>query len=123
MDPLGIELGGLGVFPARRKPRVIWMGATAPPALELLHERVERAVLTGNYSAAPARETYRPHVTLGRVPRGEVLAGDAAAVLDRVDDTVGFQADRVVLYCSRGERGGVRYHSLRIIPFEGVWAV
>jgi 2'-5' RNA ligase len=123
MDPLGIELGGLGVFPTRRRPRVIWMGAAAPPALELLHDRVERAALTGNYPAAPARETYRPHVTLGRVQRQAVLAGDVADVLDRVDDTVGFQADRVVLYCSRAERGGVRYHSLRIIPFEGVWAV
>lgn len=123
MDPLGIELGGLGVFPTRRKPRVIWMGVAAPPALEQLHDRVERAALTGDYPGTPARETYRPHVTLGRVQRRAVLAGDVAEVLDRVDDSVVFQADRVVLYRSRAARGGVRYHSLRIIPFEGVWAV
>ena len=121
MDPLGIELGGLGVFPARGKPRVIWLGVDAPPALELLHDRVERAAMTEGYPAA--HETYRPHVTLGRVKRRAVLVGDTAATLDSVDDTVAFLADQVVLYRSRMERGGVRYDPLRIIPFEGVWAV
>jgi 2'-5' RNA ligase len=121
MDPLGIELGSLGVFPTRRKPRVIWMGVAAPPALELLHDRVERAAMTQGHAAA--QETYRPHVTLGRVQRGAVLAGDVVTALDRVDDTVGFLADQVVLYRSRTEQGGARYDPLRIIPFEGLWAV
>ena len=121
MDPLGVELGGLGVFPTRGKPRVIWLGAEAPPALELLHHRVERAAMTQGYPAA--HETYRPHVTLGRVQRRAALAGNIAGTLDSVDDTLGFLADQVVLYRSRTERGGVRYDPLRIIPFEGVWAV
>lgn len=121
MEPMGIELGGLGVFPTRRKPRVIWMGVDAPPALELLQDRVERAAMAQGYPAA--RATYRPHVTLGRVQRRAVLAGNVAGDLDMVDDTVGFLADQVVLYRSRTERGGARYDPLRIIPLEGVWAV
>lgn len=121
MDPLGMELDGLGVFPTRRRPRIIWMGIDAPPALELLHDRVERAANALGYHAA--QETYRPHVTLGRVKRHSVLTDEVVAALDRVDDTVGFHADRVILYRSRTERGGARYDPLRIIPLEGVWAV
>jgi 2'-5' RNA ligase len=121
MDPLSIELGSLGVFPTRRRPRVIWMGVAAPPALELLYDRVERAAMTQGHPAAQG--TYRPHVTLGRVQRGAVLAASAVDALDRVDDTVGFLADQLVLYRSRSEQGGARYDPLRIIPFEGIWAV
>jgi len=121
MDPMGIGLGALGVFPTRRKPRVIWMGVDAPPDLELLQDRVERAAMAQGYPAA--NETYRPHVTLGRVQRRAVLSEDVAGTLDTVDETIEFLADQVVLYRSRTERGGARYDPLRIIPFEGVWAV
>jgi len=121
MHPLALELGGLGVFPNRRRPRVVWMGVAAPPAFELVHHHLERAA---EAMGLPMDLTvYRPHVTLGRVHRGAVLPAGALDAMDGVMDRGTTMAEHVVLYRSELRPEGARYHSLRVIPLEGVWAV
>lgn len=65
--PLYLE--GLGVFPNRREPRVIWAGISGD--LETLAEvqgRVEAAASA--LGLARERRVFRPHLTLGRVRDG-----------------------------------------------------
>jgi RNA 2',3'-cyclic 3'-phosphodiesterase len=64
---LTLTLGGFGVFPDFRRPRVVWVGIAAEPALELLQHRVEQefAPLGFPTEARP----FRPHLTLGRAAR------------------------------------------------------
>ena len=64
-DPILLDLGGLNAFPNLRQPRVVWLGVTADPKLELLHHDVESACAELGHPVEG--RTYRPHVTLGRV--------------------------------------------------------
>lgn len=65
-SPFPLYLEGLGVFPNRREPRVIWAGVGGD--LETLAEvqrRVEAAAV--RLGLARERRAFRPHLTLGRV--------------------------------------------------------
>lgn len=63
------ELRGLGVFPGRRAPSVIWLGLDSRPWMAL-HARLESGLAQAGVPREKRR--FRPHVTVGRVAR----AGD-----------------------------------------------
>jgi 2'-5' RNA ligase len=59
------EVGGIGAFPNFRRPRVVWIGVTPEPKLELLHHDVES---TCESLGLPVEgKPFRPHLTLARV--------------------------------------------------------
>jgi RNA 2',3'-cyclic 3'-phosphodiesterase len=64
---LPLTLGEFGVFPDFRRPRVVWIGVSSEPALELLQHRIEQefAALGFPTEARP----FRPHLTLARAAR------------------------------------------------------
>ncbi|HKW12430.1 MAG TPA: RNA 2',3'-cyclic phosphodiesterase [Gemmatimonadaceae bacterium] len=59
------QIGGVGAFPNLRRPRVVWIGVSPEPKLELLHHDVETAceALGVPIDGKP----FRPHLTLARV--------------------------------------------------------
>ncbi len=59
-----LALNGLGVFPKRGRPRVLWAGIDAPPALATLHRLSGEALKTTGYQ--PEARAYHPHITLAR---------------------------------------------------------
>lgn len=64
--PFHIEAGGLGAFPERGQPRVLWVGLTAgSDAVARLEELVSARLA----QAGVARDDrpFRPHITLARV--------------------------------------------------------
>ena len=63
--PLALDIGGPGVFPNLRAPRIVWMGVAADARLELLHHDVERACEAAGFPVEG--RAFRPHITLGRV--------------------------------------------------------
>lgn len=63
--PLVVE--GFGVFPSVSRPRVLWAGVEAEPALELLQHAVEREFAPLGFPTEA--RAFRPHVTLGRAAR------------------------------------------------------
>jgi 2'-5' RNA ligase len=65
--PVTLAIGGCGVFPDFRRPRVVWVGIAPEPALELLQDRVERAFVPLGFPAEA--RAFRPHLTLGRATR------------------------------------------------------
>ena len=67
--PFPLHLDGLGVFPNRREPRVIWAGVSGDlETLSELQRRVENAAAA--LGLARERREFRPHLTLGRVRDG-----------------------------------------------------
>ncbi len=65
-----LRLSGLGVFPHRKEPRVLWAGITGDlAALTGLQVCVAEAL--AEFDFAGERRPFRPHLTLGRV-RGSV---------------------------------------------------
>ena len=99
--------GGLGVFPPRGSPRVLWVGVQdehPPGGLTQLGERVERAARESGFD--PEQRPFRAHLTLARGQRGH------RASRPTPDDGCEFEemtAREVVLY--RGELlpGGARH--------------
>jgi RNA 2',3'-cyclic 3'-phosphodiesterase len=80
--PFDLTLEGVGAFPSRERPRVVWVGATeGSEELGRLASRVRQA-LEGTAGPAPREERFVPHLTWFRVRSGadrrraeEVLAG------------------------------------------------
>jgi len=69
-----IVVSGLGAFPSRQAPCVVWAGvAEGRAALQALHQRVESALAAAGFTAAPER--FSPHITLGRARGGQPAPG------------------------------------------------
>jgi RNA 2',3'-cyclic 3'-phosphodiesterase len=64
---LSLALGGFGVFPDFRRPRVVWVGIAPEPGLEILQHRVEQEFSPLGFPTEA--RPFRPHLTLGRAAR------------------------------------------------------
>jgi 2'-5' RNA ligase len=115
--PLTLRVAELGAFPSRRHARVLWVGLEAPPALELLQDRLERGGEAIGFP--PEGAPFRPHVTLGRVREGHRLPAAALDAFAESYDHIGFVADEVVLYESVLSSPGPRYESRLTVPLAG----
>jgi len=104
---LSLRLAEIGAFPNPRRPRIVWLGLEAPPALELLQDRLERRAEAIGFP--PEGTPFRPHVTLARVREGQRLPPGALESLAGRYEPVGFLASELVLYESVLGRGGPRY--------------
>ncbi len=63
-SPFEMRLEGMGQFPAKGKPRVVWVGVTAPPTLADLHQRITASLTVMNLP--PPDHPFSPHITLAR---------------------------------------------------------
>ena len=123
MAPFDVTFGGVGVFPPRGAPRVLWIGiADGAAHLERLqHEIAERVRAAG---IAFDDRPFHPHLTVGRwrgterrrssaVRRSapERLRRDLAA-LDGSDRIVCVSVTRATLYQSRLSSSGPAYAAL-----------
>jgi RNA 2',3'-cyclic 3'-phosphodiesterase len=65
--PLKLQLKGIGHFPPRGEPRVLWAGVERNPELERLKRGIDRAL---THAGLPRDERkFAPHVTLARLRR------------------------------------------------------
>jgi RNA 2',3'-cyclic 3'-phosphodiesterase len=62
--PIDAQVGGLGLFPERGSPRVLWIGMRLPPAGSALQARCE--ALARQVGLAAERRPFQPHITLAR---------------------------------------------------------
>ncbi|MFL6528465.1 MAG: RNA 2',3'-cyclic phosphodiesterase [Chthoniobacterales bacterium] len=63
--PFFLPITGVGVFPAKGRPNVIWIGVgTGHPHLFQLHKRVQEAALGAGIEAD--LRAFHPHVTIAR---------------------------------------------------------
>lgn len=117
--PFSVEMGGAGAFPNFRQPRVVWMGVSDDPKLELLHHAVESACAGLGHELEG--RAFRAHVTLGRVRRAidgaEARALGVAARAVRYRGTL--EVSSVDLMRSRLGAGGSRYTLVSALPLEG----
>ncbi|HEX8078026.1 MAG TPA: RNA 2',3'-cyclic phosphodiesterase [Chthoniobacterales bacterium] len=63
--PFFLPLVGLGTFPSKGWPKIIWIGVgTGHPHLFQLHKRIQEALLAAGLEPDP--RSFHPHVTLAR---------------------------------------------------------
>lgn len=110
--PFQIALHGLGCFPDRKRPRVVWVGASDPAgALARIASDLESIARSCGFR--PETRGFHPHLTLGRVrdrlsPEG--LRTLAAALQEHAQADFGASAvDAVHLMGSQLRPGGPEY--------------
>ena len=110
-----LSLSGLGTFPNRNNPRVIWAGVSGDlETLADLQGRVETLAMSLGWAAE--RRPFRPHLTIGRV-RDRISAGErrrlAAAISNcAVPRLASWRPDVVRLYKSELTPRGAIYTNL-----------
>jgi 2'-5' RNA ligase len=112
LDPFALTIAGVGTFPARGQPRVVWAGLTAGREQLSAVERLvtERLAAVG---VAPEDRPYSPHLTLARV-RDAAGLRSAALVGGLRDRTVGTTpVDAITLFESRLSPEGPTYLPLQ----------
>ncbi len=113
-------VGGLGVFPTPRRPRVVWIGFDAPADLVRLQRGVEAVCARLGY---PAEErAFSPHLTIGRVAQTA-----SPAEMERIRQTLQttavaalgeFLVDAVHIFKSDLQPGGSVYTRLYSFPLS-----
>jgi RNA 2',3'-cyclic 3'-phosphodiesterase len=102
---------GLGMFPDRGRPRVLWMGLSLWPEVQALQARCEAAAVAAGLTPEP--RPFHPHLTLGRwrdrarrptLPEAELGAA---------------RVDQVVLYRSDLRPSGSVHTPLAAFPLAG----
>ena len=107
--PLALRLDQLGAFPSPARPRVLWVGIDAPPALDLLQDRLERGGEAIGFP--PEGKPFHPHVTLGRVREGHRLPVGGLEEFGESYAKVSFNGTQLVLYESVLTTRGPRYEA------------
>ena len=114
--PITLGAAGLGAFPGRRKPRVIWIGMEGEvQRLTRIQARVENALEPLGF--VREKRPFRPHLTIGRVKDHRRLQAliDAMATLD-MPPFNSFDADEIILYKSDLRPTGAIYTKLHRMP-------
>ena len=114
--PFALAVGGAGVFPDAKRPRVIWLGLGGETArLAAFQKELERSL--GQAGFAREEKPFRPHITLGRV-RSPGLTGLAEVLEKRETYGAGaFTAPGLGLYRSELTPRGAVYTRLAEYPF------
>ena len=119
--PFTLELEGLGGFPSRGAPRVLWVGITGDtePMLALQRELEEALELLG---FSKERRGFRPHLTFARVGERASPADRrrASKILEVIHLGPGLRIPVSGLSLMRSTLlpGGARYDRLAVMPFD-----
>jgi 2'-5' RNA ligase len=109
--PLDVRVRGLGMFPERGAPRVLWLGLEMPAAGAALQAACEEAAVAAGMEPEP--RAFHPHLTLGRWR-------DRARRPALPDVDLGrAPASELVLYRSDIRPSGSIYTPLAVFPLGG----
>ena len=115
--PFAVAVGGLGAFPPRGRPRILWVGVREEPdrgQLASLASDLETAARRAGFPPEP--RAFRPHLTIARA------RSDGAVVLPDLHDegcAGRIAVNEVVLFESHLEPQGARYVALDRFPLAG----
>jgi len=113
-EPFPVTLGGLEI----KNQRMLWLAIEESEALGLIKEGIERELAGIGYEREA--RAFRPHLTLLRVRRRDILKRLITAVKDLDCETrLSFTADGITLYSSELAPGGARYTVIKRVGFKG----
>jgi 2'-5' RNA ligase len=103
-----LALKGIGCFPPKKSPRVLWVGIENNETLIRLADKVERVLVEIN-GLEPEHRKFSPHITIARFR--ESTPAKIAEYLDRHSSfyTESFPVDAFHLYSSTLTRAGAEH--------------
>jgi len=111
-----LQLKGVGHFPPRGAPRVIWVGLEKSSSLKRLRKKIDSAMQKAGVK--PEGRKFSPHITLARLKNSPVqkiakfLAGNSLFSQDR------FEVHEFKLYSSTLTQKGAFHTVERIYPLD-----
>lgn len=110
--PFSFHLEGVGQFPPKGKPRVLWVGLPPVDALYHLQAQVEQAAITCGFERADY--PFSPHITLARFRIPPAATGETESYIRQHS---GFKSDLInvdqfTLYASLLTQTGPLYTAL-----------
>lgn len=113
--PFTAALEGLGLFPPRGAPSVIWLGIGHGAAEVVAVQRVVSGRLEA-IGIAPDRRPYHPHVTLGRWRTATPADRQRALAAERGGEIARSAVTSVTVYESRLSSGGAAHIPMLRVP-------
>lgn len=117
VEPFIIPVEGVGAFPPKGPPRVVWVGVGAGhPHLFQLRQRVDDAVLAAGTDFDV--RLFQPHITLARCAPAAAPAAATWLRLHREFSTAPFRVREFDLCSSRLSAGGAEHVLRRRYPLD-----
>jgi 2'-5' RNA ligase len=108
-----LTVNGLGFFPGKKRPRVIWVGLGGATAV-LLNLQRHLADRLATIGFAKEKRPFKAHLTLGRIRQAvhpNILSQAIEGYSDLASPT--FSADRIILFKSDLKPSGAVYSHLK----------
>lgn len=115
--PLKTSIRGVGHFPPRGKPRIIWAGLEAAGDLMILRNKVN--YLLKLCGVEPERRKYHPHITLARLKNSSPERVAAFLQNNAFLQSPPIVIDHITLYSSRLHHDGAIHHVEGVYPLAG----
>ena len=118
-----LATGGLGCFPSRRSPQVVWLGLEGEvETLELLQSSLDEE-LHRTAGLSLEERPFRPHLTLARVRRG-ASESERRQIWENIEatpppDTITWPVSQLSLVHSTLLPQGPQYRTLGSAPLAG----
>ncbi len=104
IKPFPLQVSGVGHFPPRGAPRVIWAGVTPTEELVRLKKRVDKALLSCGVELE--RRKFSPHITLARLRNSPIQRVGAFLAGNSFLQSPEFTVDSFHLFSSRLGKSG-----------------
>jgi len=108
-----LETTGIGAFPSRERPRIIWLGCRSEAdAAALLTRRVENQLVSFGFERD--QNPFTPHITIGRVRSSKNLVLLSTAI-EKAGRSTGLRQDisQIILFQSTLSSCGPSYTPIR----------
>jgi 2'-5' RNA ligase len=114
-----LEIGGTGVFPSKRKPKVIWLGMSdlsgkLKYAVMQVEEKLEKIGFSRD------EREFAPHLTIGRVRDPRSARALSNAHIENEFAPIRFDVKEIVLYQSTLDPGGSIYKPTVTEPLTSI---
>ena len=116
--PFPVEVKGLGAFPNRHRPRILWLDLEPKDQLRQLHENCREQLQQAGL--VTESRPYSPHLTIGRLRQRKSCLTD----LNELSASLGgklvgrFSVDRLILFESRLHTGGAEHIPLLTVNLD-----
>jgi 2'-5' RNA ligase len=114
-QPFLVEVKGLGAFPDRDRPRILWLDLEPKDQLRQLHQDCSKALHRAGVSTDP--RPYAPHLTIGRLRQQKTDLTDLYSSIGQ--RRIGqWPINRLVLFKSRLQPGGAEHIPLLTVSLD-----
>jgi 2'-5' RNA ligase len=93
-----LAMRGVGHFPPRKRPRVLWVGVDPCDSLMLLQQELEKAL--AETGLPPEERRFSPHITIARLKETPPTAVSTFEVRHRDLACAPFEVREIILYSS-----------------------